>query len=181
MHSFCKIKEDYIEDEIKQMKVLLKKKTYKFVDIEELEFGWGYEFTNEFDRKLAYIIATFQSTEEALDALEDTNITKIILPTNVDEEDKYGYIDHQSYGELKKFLETYDISLKEFLLNPQYAIIVDNDNSCAFAEHYGIKVKDKIEKLYGMYDTEIEELIKQGYTEEQFEKTLYDDEGWYDD
>lgn len=38
-----------------------------------------------------------------------------------------GTIDHQSAGMLKRFLEQKGISLKEFLLNKKYVIIIDGD------------------------------------------------------
>lgn len=42
-----------------------------------------------------------------------------------------GQIDHQSAGMLKNFLKDRGISLKEFLTNKKYVIIVDGDEYCA--------------------------------------------------
>jgi len=39
----------------------------------------------------------------------------------------YGYVDHQSSGVLKRFLEKHQISVKEFLSNKQYIVIQDGD------------------------------------------------------
>lgn len=38
-----------------------------------------------------------------------------------------GYIDHQSIGMLQSFLEKHNITLREFLTNPQYIVIIDGD------------------------------------------------------
>ena len=43
------------------------------------------------------------------------------------DEQYYGNIDHQSQGLLEQFLKNKNISLKEFLLNPKYMIVIDGD------------------------------------------------------
>lgn len=39
----------------------------------------------------------------------------------------YGSIDHQSFGLLQSFLENENISLKDFLINKKYVVIIDGD------------------------------------------------------
>lgn len=41
--------------------------------------------------------------------------------------DYFGYVDHQSLGLLEGFLKTEDITLKEFLFNKKYVVIIDGD------------------------------------------------------
>ena len=45
--------------------------------------------------------------------------------------DYYGYIDHQScghYNSLQNFLDYYELSIEEIILNDDVVIIIDNDN-----------------------------------------------------
>ena len=51
---------------------------------------------------------------------------------NVMEMPNIGTIDHQSAGTLKNFLKTYNITLKEFLTNIKYIVVVDGDEYLAF-------------------------------------------------
>ena len=46
---------------------------------------------------------------------------------NCFEEPYFGYVDHQSIGTLTGFLEGHKISLKEFLVDPKYQVIIDGD------------------------------------------------------
>ena len=43
-------------------------------------------------------------------------------------------VDHQSRGLLKSFLEKHNISIKEFLLNKKYVVVIDSDEVCAWSE-----------------------------------------------
>lgn len=45
---------------------------------------------------------------------------------------EYGYVDHQSMGLLKGFLKEEGISLKEFLTNKKYVVVIDGDEYCTF-------------------------------------------------
>lgn len=44
----------------------------------------------------------------------------------------FGYVDHQSLGVLQGFLDEHKISLKEFLQNPKYIVVIDGDEYCAW-------------------------------------------------
>lgn len=65
-------------------------------------------------------------------------------PAILDEENYYEYpnigmIDHQSAGLLKNFLKDKKISLKEFLTNKKYYIVVDGDEYCAWESYKEIE------------------------------------------
>lgn len=48
----------------------------------------------------------------------------------------YGSIDHQSIGTLQAFLGKHKITLEEFLTNPQYVVIIDGDEYCAWSKMF---------------------------------------------
>lgn len=54
---------------------------------------------------------------------------------NYMEQPEIGSIDHQSAGLLKSFLKNKGISLKEFLTNKKYVIIVDGDEYCLWDQY----------------------------------------------
>lgn len=73
----------------------------------------------------------------------------------IDEEEVFeipdiGTIDHQSAGLLKNFIKDKGISLKEFLTNKRYLIIVDGDEYCDWDKYKasGIIDLDNIEEEY---------------------------------
>ena len=59
------------------------------------------------------------------------------------EEPAYGYIDHQSIGNLQWFLDKYKITLKDFLLDESIIIIIDNDNSAEYAKLFNVGMLSK--------------------------------------
>ncbi len=48
----------------------------------------------------------------------------------------YGSIDHQSVGTLQTFLGKHKITLEEFLVNPQYIVIIDGDEYCTWQKMF---------------------------------------------
>ena len=46
----------------------------------------------------------------------------------------YGYVDHQSVGLLQSFLKNEGITLKEFLTNKKYIVIIDGDETDTFGK-----------------------------------------------
>jgi len=81
----------------------------------------------------------------------------------VDQNDVYevpciGTIDHQSAGLLKNFLKDEGISLKEFLTNKKYIVIIDGDEYCDWSRYKmsGIINLDFIEKEYGTSGEDLE-------------------------
>lgn len=73
---------------------------------------------------------------------------------NCIEEPDIGMIDHQSAGILKNFLKSHNISLKEFITNKRYVIIVDGDEICEWGEivHSGLIDLDAIVEQYAVSD-----------------------------
>lgn len=108
---------------------------------DDLEYGWGYDEVHSFKGKLGYILATyyqkFKQDDDKMDEFLNDVIYPIVKKVHPDFDElvmdgdpyyKYGYIDHQSYGEIFDFLREQDISIEEFLLNTKYYIVIDNDN-----------------------------------------------------
>lgn len=64
--------------------------------------------------------------------------------------DYFGYVDHQSSGLLEGFLKKNNITLKEFLFNKKYIVIVDGDEYCMFdkAKESGLINLDNIQQEF---------------------------------
>lgn len=80
-----------------------------------------------------------------------------------DEENEYEYpaigsIDHQSNGILTNFLKVNNISLKEFLTNKKYVIVVDGDEYFDFSKllRSGLIDKDFITEIYGHHGLDMD-------------------------
>ena len=73
----------------------------------------------------------------------------------------YGYVDHQSSGVLSGFLKEHNISLKEFLTNKRYIVVIDGDEYCVWdsIKDAGLADMSKIDYEYppggGCYDSYI--------------------------
>lgn len=69
-----------------------------------------------------------------------------------------GTIDHQSAGMLKNFLKENNVSLKEFLTNKKYIIVIDGDeyNELEKLMKSGILDKNNITQIYTTSDDDIE-------------------------
>ena len=62
----------------------------------------------------------------------------------------YGCVDHQSNGVLSGFLKEHNISLKEFLTNKRYIVVIDGDEYCVWdsIKDAGLVDMDKIDYEY---------------------------------
>jgi hypothetical protein len=106
----------------------------------ELEFGRSpFEVLATFYDKARYAIASFgRYDEEHRKEVEDLmheimpGLKTIEYGSTLDwgteeEVPDFGYVDHQSCGVLKEFLDRNNISLKEFLTNDKYVVFIDGD------------------------------------------------------
>lgn len=82
-----------------------------------------------------------------------------------------GMIDHQSMGLLKNFLKEKNITLKEFLTNKKYIIVIDGDEMCDFERYLkaGLINKDFITEIYSTSGEDIE--YKQWLEEQKNEES----------
>jgi len=62
-----------------------------------------------------------------------------------------GMIDHQSHGLLRSFLAAKGITLKEFLTNKKYVVVIDSDEYCDFDRYLksGLIDRNFITEIYG--------------------------------
>ena len=69
------------------------------------------------------------------------------------EMDAIGTIDHQSAGMLKGFINKKGITLKEFLTNKKYIVVIDGDEYCDFPRylHSGLIDINFITEIYGAF------------------------------
>lgn len=97
---------------------------------------------------------------------------------NYMEQPDIGSIDHQSAGLLKNFLKDKGISLKEFLTNKKYIVIVDGDEYCLWDQYKraGIINTDNIIEEYGGSgdDAEYLEWLKEQKDEKKENDTTED-------
>ena len=132
--------------------------TWEIWSEEELRFGrFPFRCLETFESKARYAIASFCGyTPENFDEVE--SVIKEIIPecTNIKLPKVYQYYDDSkliTYGGvdeniLAPFLKENNISLKEFLTNKKYVVIVDGDEYCIWEslKNAGLINTDNIEK-----------------------------------
>lgn len=114
-----------------------------------------------FESKVRYAIASLcgyrEDHEERFKEIENI-VTEVVLECNgiklptrhwIDDDDElfYGYVDEDI---LTPFLNKHGISLREFLTNSKYVVIVDGDEYCIWdsIKDAGLVNMDEIEKEY---------------------------------
>lgn len=96
------------------------------------QFGWNYECDeapNDPNVKLSYLVqlCLYENEGEGVNSKGFKDIEKAIESKIViDDTEDWHYIDHQSQCNVKTFLE--GVSIKEFILNSNYELDIDNDN-----------------------------------------------------
>ena len=117
------------------------------LEIELGQFGWGIDWYNDPYTKLQYALTmvysgetpytddgTWDKSKEAFYKTDGFNEIFNLLHKKYDiEEIKIksfdGYIDHNScYGSLDDFLNDYNVTLEDFIFNPNVILNIDNDN-----------------------------------------------------
>lgn len=58
---------------------------------------------------------------------------------------EYGNIDHQSYGLLDRFLKKHKVTLKEFITNPKYVVVIDGDEYYTFQKYKALGLLPTLE------------------------------------
>ena len=110
---------------------------------------------------------------------KDGNVHPAILSEEYYEVPRIGCIDHQSSGLLKNFLKDKDISLKEFITNKKYVVVIDGDETLDWIRYKksGLINMDFIVEEYGESDADKEwaEYVKEhpNWIEEDFDETSY--------
>ena len=91
-------------------------------------------------------------------AKDGTKKNATVSDTDYYEVPDIGVIDHQSSGMLTNFLKEKNISLKEFLTNKKYIIVIDSDEVCEFNNMVDNNLLNKefIESIYTTSDDDIE-------------------------
>ena len=131
---------------------------------DDLRFGrYPFDILNTFAGKLRYVIAAYgwddKIPQEIYDVCREMldGFKGFKFPFYWDERDErvefHGDIDHQSCTLLKSFLEKNNITIREFLLNRKYIVIIDGDEYNTFERLLSLDFIDhsKIDKIYGIY------------------------------
>lgn len=146
----------------------------------DMYFNWGWEVLKTFWAKARFALASYfreagfyDYEQKGLKADEDDYpdevkeiiaLLKELLPgfkeidfssSNREGWYIYGDIDHQSAGLLQEYLGKKGVSLKDFLVNREYVVFIDNDNSCVKADRLeagDIRAEDYDDVGFGIYD-----------------------------
>ena len=131
----------------------------------DLEFDSSYMVLDTFTDRVRYAIASlcnsgyhkefddevFEMIDRIYNKYTNHHIKLIPLPDDDTYYEKYGSVDHQSYGLLRDFLLDKDISLEEFLTNDKYIVITGSDcgdNIETYEDMYGTgNIDDVYENL----------------------------------
>lgn len=124
----------------------------KFYNVSKLSFGrWPFQILCTFEDKVKYTIASIGCIEEIEGIVKEyyPDFDHFEFPAiGKRNETFYGDVDHQSSGVLKNFLSTSGVSLKEFLTNERYMVIVDGDEYCEFEKLVNHHIINPDIKLY---------------------------------
>lgn len=165
MHSLVVKKEDgyYADNELRRHLWLSNDGVWKIWDDDEITFGrHPFRCLGTFESKVRYAIASLCAWhDDKVEQFENIEcIVKEVIPEcarielpkvsySWDENDKisYGSVDEDI---LSSFLKNENISLKEFLTNKRYVVIVDGDEYCIWNDlkNSGLVNNSEIEKEY---------------------------------
>ena len=165
MHSLVVKKENeyYTQEEITERMYLDDNGVWEIWDEEDLHFGREpFQCLGDFSGKVKYAIASLCGYNDDAKETFDNVVklvheicpacTDIILPSDYRplERTYYGYVDEDI---LSSFLAKENITLKEFLSNKKYIVIVDGDEYCIYEsmKRCGMINADNIEKEYPNY------------------------------
>lgn len=166
MHSLVIKKENeyYTQEEMTGRMYLDDNGVWEIWDDEDLSFGRDpFQCLGDFSKKVKYAIASLCGYKDnARETFDDiVKLVHEICPACVDitlpnylfkgeDEIYYGHVDEDI---LSGFLKKENITLKEFLSNKKYIVIVDGDEYCIYQsmKRYGMINTDNIEKEYPDY------------------------------
>ena len=171
MHSLVVKKENeyYTQEEITREIYLDDNGAWEIWGDDDLCFGrYPFQCLGDFSKKVKYAIASLCGYRNNAKKIFD-DIVKlvheicpactdiIILPTeySYEDDDDVTYYGHVDEDILSSFLEEENITLKEFLINKKYIVIVDGDEYCIYSDmkRYGMINTDNIAREYPDYDT----------------------------
>lgn len=121
-----------------------------------LEFGrYPFQMLASLFDKCRYALASYgvEKAKEIEDiykeAMRDAELDKYEYPfTHFKFDPDDASIDHQSAGLLQRFLVSEGITLKEFLLNPNYYVVIDGDEYYEFYKYLTAKLIEKPKEIY---------------------------------
>lgn len=130
---------------------------------DDLKFGRSpFKFLNSAYDRLAYLFASYYGDDEKIQ--EIINAVKELVPeiyeiefpekNYYDDEKFYGDIDHESIGLVSNYLESNNISFKDFISNDKYIVIVDGDEYCEWEKmkESGLIKEEEIELEYNKWE-----------------------------
>lgn len=148
-----KYEDMYVEDE----RFVLDDDGYLHIDdTEDLDFGWGFDILTSVYEKMCYAIASTHDIERITEIIKEKvpQLKGIVLPYVEDDwcsdenNNYFGYIDHDSVGTLSPRLTDKEIS--DFIFEEKNYAIIDNDNSSHTeqVERENCKTKEELLDFY---------------------------------
>lgn len=165
MHSLVVKKENeyYTQEEMTERMYLDDNGVWEIWDNDDLYFGrTPFQCLGDFCEKVKYAIASLCGyNDDARETFDDiVKLVHEICPacTDIILSSNYRLLDETYYGHVDKdilsdFLAKENITLKEFLSNKKYIVVVDGDESCIYQsmKRCGMINTDNIEKEYPDY------------------------------
>lgn len=165
-HVICLMKQDkpVTEETFEDEYLYLRDGTLDYTYAED-DFYFGrspFRVLCTFRDKLMFVIASYcgnyssnpeEEFEKILKIAQEINpdIKSIKLPKNYyDDNIFYGDIDHQSAGLLQNFLESHNLTIKDFLSNGKYLVIITGDEYTIYEDlkNSGLINLDNIEEEF---------------------------------
>ena len=167
MHSLVVKKEDsyYADNELRKNLWLHDDGVWNIWDDDRITFGrYPFMCLNTFESKVRYAIASLcgwrDDAEERFKEIESLVIEIIPECTSIKLPDEWGWDEDEKrtcYGSvdedvLSPFLKEEGVSLREFLTNSKYVVIVDGDEYCVWHDlkDSGLVDENEIEKEYSL-------------------------------
>jgi len=138
------IKEDIskmTEEERKEYFVTLPHGDYNDDDYDEEDYRYGrapFRILNDWDDKAKYLISSGYLEEVSNAVAEYFGIGGLKINAKKEKDFKYGAIGtdigyNEEVGMLRDFFKTHDVTIKDFIFEAKYTVIVDGDEYCIFS------------------------------------------------
>lgn len=156
---------EYLKKHDYMIEINTEDKSCNYRDL-DTDFGWGLTFLVSPIEKAVYALAANYAEpdddfyEEVMEILSEYYGHEVsIHPVDHSYEpvDRFGDVDHQSHGYLWDVNHDYEL-LKEYLTDPNYVMVIDNDNS--------------------MY---LRTMVRDGIIDKDSFKFVFEEDKWYED
>lgn len=136
-----------------------------YVQDGEIDFWWEndlsfdrapFDLLTDWYHRLCYAIASYGRDQDKIRDIEEICRRRIsgferfkFKKDKWENNEYYGYIDHESVGLLDAALGKYSASLEDFIFNDKFIVVIDGDEYCVFNTLIDTDLfnKDKVEDI----------------------------------